>query len=201
MKDHYITVGKEHVIIKNPKNPEHGFSFRGRIKDAIEAVKEGKGDLVVTNLCISDETPVSAGTFYRETVVRFLDREYGEQERRKFLEEIEQQGEIIYKYTIICIDQPDKTYSVEVDNDENRLIYFSSEEKAKEFLDEYANMLFSYFINMYQKKLEAIKQFPELNINLSETDRLIFFFTKDLDYSFEPTVDFFKNKFQIVQMI
>lgn len=127
MKDHYITVGKEHVIIKNPKNPEHGFSFRGRIKDAIEAVKEGKGDLVVTNLCISDETPVSAGTFYRETVIRFLDREYGEQERRKFLEEIEQQ-KIVYKYVII-LD------GIRILKDEERVKCFSSEKEAKEFVE------------------------------------------------------------------
>ena len=126
MKDHFIMLGKEYEIVKNPKNPEHEFSFRGRIKDAIEAVKDGKGDLVITDLCISDEPPVAAGTFYRETVVRFLDREYGEQERRKFLEGIEG---IVYKY-IIILDNGTKLFK-----DEEGIKYFSSEKEAKEFAE------------------------------------------------------------------
>ena len=128
MKDHSIMLGKEYEIVKNPKNPEHGFSFRGRIKDAIEVVKEGKGDLVITDLCISDEPPVAAGTFYREAVVRFLDREYGEQERRKFLEGIEHQ-EIVYKY-IIILDNGTKLFK-----DQERVKYFSSEKEAEEFAE------------------------------------------------------------------
>ena len=124
MKDHFIMLGKEYEIVKNPKNPEHEFSFRGRIKDAIEAVKEDKGDLVITDLCISDEPPVATGTFYREAVVRFLDREYGEQERRKFLEGIEHQ-EIVYKYIII----------LKLFKDQERVKYFSSEKEAEEFAE------------------------------------------------------------------
>ena len=126
MKDHFIMLGKEYEIVKNPKNPEHEFSFRGRIKDAIEAVKDGKGDLVITDLCISNEPPVAAGTFYRETVVRFLDREYGEQERRKFLEGIEG---IVYKY-IIILDNGTKLFK-----DEEGIKYFSSEKEAEEFAE------------------------------------------------------------------
>ena len=205
----YDIFGNEFIFIENRFHPEDGFSFNLKILDAINSIRNGYADCIVRTKIGTDLTksysPIDLYDYYLNpfidhiNVILYKDRAVGDNIRKNFLQAIEQQGEIIYKYTIICIHQPDKTYSV--DYDENRLIYFSSEEEAKEFLNEYANMLFSYFINTYQKKLKAIKQFPELNINLSETDRLIFFFTKDLDYSFEPTVDFFKNKFQIVQMI
>lgn len=69
--------GKEYFSIPNYRS-NHSFKlFRDRIKDAIETIKEGNGDVLAVRTLFGTKS---------ESVHRYLDREYGESLRIKTIE-------------------------------------------------------------------------------------------------------------------
>lgn len=81
-EDHDYLRGKEYFHIDNPYGSKYVKSdlvrklFSGRIKDAVEAIRNGYGDLILTNSFFGIRS---------EDVIRFVDREVGERVRAEVI--------------------------------------------------------------------------------------------------------------------
>lgn len=71
--------GNEYFPIPNMKNCDRLFLFNDRIQDAIECIREGEGDVLNSN-------KTGCALFGGDSVYRFVNRQYGEQMRKKTIE-------------------------------------------------------------------------------------------------------------------
>lgn len=76
-RDHCVNLdenGYEYFAIYNPFTDKNYILFIGKIKDAIEAIRQGYGDVLQTKGIFGN---------FSEQVYRFVDREYGEKLRQQ----------------------------------------------------------------------------------------------------------------------
>jgi hypothetical protein len=121
--------GHEYFPVPNFKMKDVFKSFTGRIKDAIEAIRKGEGDVLsVTNLFGKSEH-----------VYYFIDRAYGEELRKKTIEGFKN-TEFGYSLKFGFLDSFSGSRFIAKDNtilsafdNQNDYVYFSTEKEAEEY--------------------------------------------------------------------
>ena len=71
--------GYEYVCVPNPLNPKQIFSFRGRIKDAVEQIRTGLGDCIL-------QARYGISVFVYDDVIMYLDRKFGDEIKKQSIE-------------------------------------------------------------------------------------------------------------------
>lgn len=134
----YDDNGMEYVFVPNHLNWKGFFTFIGRIKDAVEQIRSGIGDCIQAKK-YSFESPLACD------VIMYLDREYGNSVKKKFIEGFKDakfgysicgeyatslNGSVIFD----CTGNPaDSIYG------HNPFIFFNTIEEAQEKVDEWKN--------------------------------------------------------------
>lgn len=126
--------GNEYVYVPNPLNPKCLFLFNGRIKDAVEQIRNGLGDCMIINDCEI--------AFLRFTdVIMYLDRKIGNEIKKK---SIEGWKDAKFGYSIAGEFKNSLNGSMIFDADGNGLprlqwrkpcIFFETEEAAQKQID------------------------------------------------------------------
>lgn len=126
--------GNEYVYVPNPLNAKYLFLFNGRIKDAVEQIRNGLGDCLTINDC--------AVAFLRfNDVIMYLDRKIGDEIKKK---SIEGWKDAKFGYSIAGEFKNSLNGPVTFDSDGNPLpymqwrkpcIFFETEEKAQKQID------------------------------------------------------------------
>lgn len=169
--------GHEYVTVPNPKNPKHASLFTGRIKDAVEQIRNGIGD------CIISRNGIPFGSSHIISVVMFLDREYGEKIKKKF---IDGWKDAKFAYSVCgyyrrSISGPTKfTEDGEIWNDwfpevnKKPFVSFSSEEEAEELIKKWTKMAIEA-----SEKYKVLDSIQDRN---SDEAKKIMEYTKALPY-------------------
>lgn len=144
----------DYIYVNNKYNKKSSIlreSFTDRIKDAYESIKSGNGD------CIKGDSILGFKFMY---VVRFLDRDKGENIRKKFLEGFENTE---FGWTIRIRNKDsfgegsliDKNYiSLGAFSNSKRYVFFETEEDTRAFVDKMMSeikKIANIFIKNYEK--------------------------------------------------
>lgn len=126
--------GHEYACVPNPLNPKQLFSFRGRIKDAVEQIRTGLGDYIL-------QARYGISVFVYDNVIMYLDRKIGDEIKKK---SIEGWKDAKFGYSIAGEFKNSLNGPVVFDNDGNPLpcmqwrspcIFFETEEAAQKQID------------------------------------------------------------------
>ena len=126
--------GHEYVSVPNPLNPKQMFSFRGRIKDAVEQIRTGLGDCIL-------QARYGMSVFVCINVIMYLDRKFGDEIKKK---SIDGWKDAQFGYSIAGEFKNSLNGPVIFDSDGNPLpcmqwrkpcIFFETEEEAQKQID------------------------------------------------------------------
>lgn len=194
--------GHEYVRVPNPKNPKHINMFTGRIKDAVEQIRFGIGDCIISNGGISFGSRI-------DSVALFLDREYGDKIKNQSIDgwKNAEFGYAIEGYFKHSMGGPVKyTEDGELWNDwfpelnKKPFVSFSLEEEANELIQKWTKMAIEADKNY--RALDAIedKNSEEAN-KIREYTRSLPFVVLDLASNYADDYDGNDFVLEVVQLL
>lgn len=186
--------GHEYVSVPNIINKKGLWLFSGRIKDAVEQIRNGIGDCILKQnflFCRGDR------------VVMFLDREYGECIKAKFIEEWKN---AVFGYSIEGCFHNSFNGPVKMDKDGNPCeslfgknapyIYFETEEEAQAKINEWTKKA-KIICKNYEKLESGLATRDELELLTKDTPYVI----HNLTYNFDHNKDNIRYALEIVQVV
>lgn len=196
-RTHFVNKDKEdheYVHVPNVTNKKGLWLFSGKLKDAVEQIRNGLGD------CILKENFL----FCRgDSVVMFLDRKYGESIKAKF---IEGWKNAVFGYSIEGCFHNSFNAPVKMDKNGNPCeslfgktapyIYFETEEEAQAKINEWTAQAERIYKN-YEKLDAGLATREELELYTNETPHVVM----NLANNFDPKEKENPYDLKIVQVL